>query len=71
MLKAYVQTRIVNAEEEYANGLSGYRVYDPNGSSYWMPALAFEPHHREITGQEREVLAMTTAEATISRISDG
>ena len=78
MLAAYIQTRLVKAEpkvlgkpldKDYLR--SGYQVYYPDGYSEWMAEAEFERKFRRVSREEREILAMTDAEASIAQISDG
>lgn len=71
MMKSYVGTKIINAEPGERDGKPGYHVYYPDGYASWSPKATFEDAYREISRQERIIMSMTDAEASISRISDG
>lgn len=75
MRATYIQTRLVMAEPkttgEGVQARSGYQIYYPEGFSEWMPEAEFERKFRHVSREERELLAMTDAEASIARISDG
>lgn len=62
---------LVNAHPEPCGRLSGYRIFMATGYSRWMAANEFENCCREITRHERQLLAMTDAEAAVAAISDG
>lgn len=71
MLNSYIRTQIVNAEPAVSDGRAGYHVYFPTGCSAFMSEHDFETTFRRLTAPEREVLAMTEAEAQVAMISDG
>ena len=72
MLKSYIHTKIVTAEPDEGYGAAaGFTVYDPAGFSTWIPKAQFETEYREIDRHERKLLAMTTDEASVAKISDG
>ncbi len=71
MIKCYVGTKIIRAEPAEQAGKPGYTVYYPDGYTSWSPTAVFEIAYREITNHERQLIDMTTAEASVAAISDG
>ena len=71
MFKAYIATKIVQAEPHEKDGKPGYTVIYPDGYSSWCPKETFEAANREISFHERQIVEMTDSEAQISAISDG
>jgi hypothetical protein len=72
MLKAYVGTKIIQAEpQQHQDGREGYSVIYPDGYSSWSPKETFEAAYREISFHERQLIEMTDLEAQVAQISDG
>ena len=70
-MRAYIGTKIVQAEPEPRDGKEGYKVIYPDGYASWSPAATFEAAYREVSRHERTLLEQTDAEHEISKISDG
>lgn len=71
MFKAYIGTKIVQAEPAEKDGQAGYSVIYPDGYASWCPKDTFEAANREISFHERQIIEMTDAEAQVNAISDG
>ena len=71
MFKAYIGTKIIQAEPQDKDGIHGYTVIYPDGYASWCPKETFENANREISFHERQIIEMTDAEAQVSAISDG
>lgn len=69
--KAYVGTKIIQAQPADKDGKPGYTVLYPDGYASWSPKATFEAAYRLISHHERQIIEMTDAEAQISAISDG
>lgn len=55
-MKAYIGTKIVNAEPQEKGGEHGYRVVYADGYASWSPRGVFEEAYRPISDGERTIL---------------
>lgn len=61
-MKAYIGTKIVQAEPEEKDGNPGYKVVYEDGYLSWSPRETFERCYREVTDDEH--ILVTTGDAT-------
>lgn len=51
-MKAYIGTKIIQAEPQEKDGAPGYRVVYPDGYESWSPKAVFEEAYRPVSNNE-------------------
>lgn len=57
-MRAYIGTKIVQAEPEEKDGQPGYKVVYEDDYESWSPQDIFERCYREVTDQEAELIGV-------------
>lgn len=63
-MRAYVGTKIIQAEPEEKDGKPGYQVIYPDGYVSWSPKATFEAAYREISRAEAQLVSFVDADHT-------
>jgi hypothetical protein len=57
-MKAYIGTKIIQAEPAEKDGQPGYRVRYRDGYESWSPKAEFEHAYREVTPEEADLIGV-------------
>lgn len=60
-MRAYVSTKIIQAEPSERDGVPGYTIHYPDGYRSWAPKDTFERTTRPITPDEIQIVETGTS----------
>lgn len=55
-MQSYIGAKIIAAEPQTKDGVSGYKVVYPDGYESWSPADVFERSYRPVTRADMELM---------------
>lgn len=61
-MKAYIGTKIIQAEPQTRDGQPGYRVVYPDGYESWSPAVTFDEAYRPVSPGEARLVTFGSDE---------